>query len=276
MTSRIDLTQSEHYTLSIRLSADGFSFSIYSPQDKEILFRRFSTNEAYSMTANIKEWLIEAKELEAKFKKVNVLVDSNRFTTVPFDLFDDEQVDALFYYNHTPLSNEIVMCNVLGTNNVVLLFGMDKYAHQLLNEKFPMAHFYASMSSLTELFRQHQKSHPKPTLYLYLCEHKIEAYAFVENQLQLQNTYACQQASDRIYYTLAVWQQLQFSQEEDCLYLLGNERVQEEMCVEVKKYIRNVTLLSSLDFFNEVENRSQEIPLDLVAMLCYEKEYKNK
>ena len=31
MTERIDFTKSEQYTLSIRLSADGFSFSIYNP-----------------------------------------------------------------------------------------------------------------------------------------------------------------------------------------------------------------------------------------------------
>ena len=60
MTERIDFTKSEQYTLSIRLSADGFSFSIYNPlTDHDCCFVPYQVNTGDSMTANLKEMLTD-------------------------------------------------------------------------------------------------------------------------------------------------------------------------------------------------------------------------
>ena len=48
MTERIDFTKSEQYTLSIRLSADGFSFSIYNPlTDHDFCFVQMCIRDRY-------------------------------------------------------------------------------------------------------------------------------------------------------------------------------------------------------------------------------------
>lgn len=275
MIPHIDLSQSEHYTLSIRLSADGFSFSIYSLEEQEIVFRPYPVNEAYSMTANIREWLAEATELKHTFKKVNIVVDSNRFTTVPFELFDDEKSETLFNYNHTPINNEIVLCNVLGKSNMALLFGMDKYAHQLLHEQFPMARFYASMSTITELLCQHDNHLPKrKCLYAYLRENQLELYAYSTQLPLLLTSYPCQQGSDRIYYILAAWNKLGLCQEKDQLYLLGNERIKEEVLSQTKEYIRKVEMPHFATLSSKEEEIVKEMPLDLTALLLYENEEK--
>lgn len=155
MTERIDFTKSEQYTLSIRLSADGFSFSIYNPLgENSFCFDSYTVNASCSMTANIKEMLTSTEALKYPYKRINILVDSPRFTPVPFDLFEDEQIDTLFYHNFPKVNNEIVLCNVLGKSNVVILFAMDKHAHQLLTEHFPTARFFSTVSPLTEYFAQ--------------------------------------------------------------------------------------------------------------------------
>ena len=79
MTERIDFTKSEQYTLSIRLSADGFSFSIYNPlTDNDFCFVPYPVNTGYSMTANLKEMLTETETLRYPYKRVNILYDSPR------------------------------------------------------------------------------------------------------------------------------------------------------------------------------------------------------
>ncbi|MGL4520729.1 MAG: DUF3822 family protein [Phocaeicola sp.] len=275
MIPRIDLTQSEHYTLSIRLSADGFSFSIYSLEDRKIMFRPYTVNEAYSMTANIREWLTQSDELKLPFKKVNIVVDSNRFTTIPFELFNDEMSEALFYHNHTPINNEIVLCNVLGKSNLALLFGMDKYAHQLLNEQFPMARFYASKSTVTELLCQHTNRPPKSkALYAYLRQNQLELYAYSGHEPLLLNSYPCQQGSDQIYYILTAWNKLGLCQEREKLYLIGNERIKEEIVSQVKEYIKEVEMPHFTPLPSSDSEATNEIPLELIALLCYESEEK--
>ena len=100
MTERIDFTKSEQYTLSIRLSADGFSFSIYNPLgENSFCFDSYAVNASCSMTANIKEMLTSTEALKYPYKRINILVDSPRFTPVPFDLFEDEPVS----YTHLTL-----------------------------------------------------------------------------------------------------------------------------------------------------------------------------
>ena len=83
MTERIDFTKSEQYTLSIRLSADGFSFSIYNPLgENSFCFDSYTVNASCSMTANIKEMLTSTEALKYPYKRINILVQ-NVLASIP-------------------------------------------------------------------------------------------------------------------------------------------------------------------------------------------------
>ena len=58
-----------------------------------------------------------------------------RFTHVPTDFFEEEQAGILFYHNHSPKENEIVLHNVLSRSNVTVIFGMDRSAYLFLKEQ---------------------------------------------------------------------------------------------------------------------------------------------
>ena len=155
MTERIDFTKSEQYTLSIRLSADGFSFSIYNPlTDNDFCFSQHIFQIGRHGISGVDRMRNKAEALKYPYKRVNILYDSPRFTPVPLELFEDEQMDTIFYHNFPKAkgNNEIVLCNVLGRSNVVILFAMDKHTHLLLTEHFPTARFFSTASPLTEYF----------------------------------------------------------------------------------------------------------------------------
>lgn len=61
-------------------------------------------------------------------------------------------MDTVFYHNFPKGNNEIVLCNVLGRSNVVILFAIDKHTHLLLTEHFPTARYFSTASPLTEYF----------------------------------------------------------------------------------------------------------------------------
>ncbi|MGL5938133.1 MAG: DUF3822 family protein, partial [Phocaeicola sp.] len=85
-------------------------------------------------------------------------------------------------------------------------------------------------------------------------------------------SYPCQQASDRLYYILAVWEQLGLCQETEKLYLTGNKRIKEEVQREVEKYIREVESPSLEILMEDIEKMPDDISLDLAAMLYHERE----
>ena len=258
--TNIDFSKSEQYTLSIRLSADGFSFSVHSSTGKENFFHApHPVNTSISLTANIKEMIGSAEILKHTYKQINILIDTPRFTPIPFELFEDEHTEDIFYHNFPKNNHETVLCNILGKSNVVLLFGMDKYAHQLLNENFPQARIFTCISPLTEYFAQQSREAQCRQLFVHFRKSTMEVFAFDKGKLLLINTFSCQQTSDQVYFILYIWQQLGFSQEKDQLELAGNIPMEEELVTELNKFLRQVNILPS----------QEPLPFDIqTLMIC--------
>ena len=133
MIETTDFNKSEQYTLSIRLSTDGFSFSVFNPLgDGEFSYYDREVDESLSLTANLKQTFRELEWLKRPFRRVNVLMADKRFTFIPLEFFEDEQTEIIFYHNHPKRENETVQYNILHKNNTVVLFGMDKSACSFL------------------------------------------------------------------------------------------------------------------------------------------------
>lgn len=97
MIETIDFSKSEQYTLSIRLSADGFSFSVFNPLGEgELSFFDRKVEESLSLTANLKQTFREVAWLNHPYRRVNVLMADRCFTLVPLEFFEDEQRKCFF------------------------------------------------------------------------------------------------------------------------------------------------------------------------------------
>ena len=149
----IDFTKSKQYTLSIRLSTDGFSFSIYNPiHDDSLSIIEKEIDTSLSLTANLKAVFHESDFLNHPYKRVNIMMASKRFTIAPLDLFEEGQAELLFYHNHQKRENETVLYNILRKNNVAVIFGIDKSAQTFLNEQYPEARFYSQSTPFIDYF----------------------------------------------------------------------------------------------------------------------------
>ena len=73
MIETTDFNKSEQYTLSIRLSTDGFSFSVFNPLgDGEFSYYDREVDESFSLTANLKQTFRELAWLERPFRRDNL------------------------------------------------------------------------------------------------------------------------------------------------------------------------------------------------------------
>ena len=241
----IDFDKSKQYTLSIRLSTDGFSFSIYNPiHDNTLSLIEKEIDESMSLTANLKSIFRESEFLTYPYKRVNVIMVSKRFTTIPLEIFEDEQVEIIFDHNHVKRENEIVCYNILKRNNTVVAFGMDKSAHTFLCEQYPEAHFYSQSSPLIEYLSVKSKLGNSRKMYATIQRNEINLYCFERGHLLLANSFECKHTADRIYYLLFVWKQLDFDQERDELHLTGTLTDKEKLVQELRKYILQVFVMN--------------------------------
>ncbi len=245
MIETIDYSKSEQYTLSIRLSTDGFSFSIYNPiHDSTLSFFEKEIDTSLSLTANLKQAFRELEFLNHEYKRVNILVTGKRFTLVPLELFEDDQTEILFHYNHPYRENETIQYNILKTHNLVVIFGIDRSAYSFLNEQYPHARFYSQVSPLTEYFAVKSRLGNSKKLYASLRSGAIDLYCYEKGHLLLVNSFECKQTEDRVYYLLYVWKQLEFDQERDELHLTGLLTDKEALVKELRKFILQVFIMN--------------------------------
>lgn len=263
--SPIDLSNTEQCTLSVRLSAEEFSYSIYNPaQEKAYRFFKKDTHENLSMAANVKEAIKENDFLKKAYRKVNVMVVTKKFTLIPFELFEDEQVETILYHSHTRNENEIVLYNILKKANVVVAFAVDKSAHWQILDQFPDAHFYCQASPLTEYLSGRSKQGNNLKMFAYLRKSSVDVMCYDRGKVLLINNFKCSETADIIYYLLYVWKQLDFNQERDELHLMGNSPNKESVANELKQFVRQLFVISPEKEFSLNElSKVEDIPFDL-------------
>ena len=272
MIEKFDLNNSEQYTLSIRLSTDGFSFSIYNPlEGNDFYFRVYPINTQRSMAANVKAFLAATEELRRPYKQINILIHSVRYTPVPLELFEDEQMEKLFYQNLPKQKNEVILCNVLGKTNAVILFSLDKLTHLFLSEQFPNARFFSAVSPQIENLSYRSAQGNNLKLYANLHDRDVEVYAFDKGRLLLTNTYPTSGINDINYYLLGLWQQLDLNQERDELHLIGSLEIRKEVTTCLQKYIRHIFSINPHAEFNQsASSPIESIPFDIQSLISCE------
>lgn len=271
---RFDYKKSEQYILSIRLSADGFSFVIYNPQHYcflESITKK--TDNSISLLANFKQAYQEIDFLSYKYKQVYVLVVDKRFTFVPLEIFEEDHKQEVFYYNFPQKDNELVCSNVLVNNDCVVLFGLDKNYYTFINEKHPNTAYFSQSVALTEYFSVKSRAVRLKQIFACLRGNCVDLYCFDHGRVSLINSYGdCNQPADMSYYILYVWKQLSMDQLTDELYVLGETTGKDELLEILKNFIKEVAefeIEAELgDFFSETVS---SVPYDIQILMSQKK-----
>lgn len=253
MLENIDFRKSEQYTLSIRLTADGFCFSLSHFSLTENKFFPNWESEIdllLSECGNLKKIFKQAEWLNNPFGQVNVIVENTRHLLMPLAFFDDEQTEEIFYHSFCKAENEIVCYNILPDENMVMLFGMDESTHDFITEQYPNAKFYAKATALVRYFSKEEKS-CQHTLYVNLGKTATTLTAYEKGQVLLCNSFLSLHDTDIAYYVLSCWKNLHFDQETDELRLTGLTNEHTEILPLLQTYIKQLKCIddsADLDF----------------------------
>lgn len=249
ITDTIDFNKSEQYILSIRLSTDGFSFSVYNPiRDCTIHSCLKSVKQDISLLANLKEAFRGLDFLSYAYKQVNVVIMSRRFTLIPQDLFDEAHAETCFYYNYSANKNEVVLHNVLSKSGAVVLYGIDKSIYRFLCAQYAQVAFYASVTTWAETFVAKSRIGSAKKMYMCVYPSFIELYAYERGHLMLLNSYDCKTATDRAYYLLYAWKQLAMNQQTDELCISGVSEGS-ALVEEVQRFVQHISIINPINEF---------------------------
>lgn len=269
----IDFNHTKQYTLSIRLSTDGFCFAVHDPQaDNRFAYQPYAINPQKSLTANLKDALKEVDMLKHIYAKVCVIVADAPYTFIPREYYD-RSCEREFYLQNFPQSagNIEVLSNSVGDDLAVVVFGLDHLLHQCLTERFPKAEFYVPATPLANFGLDKSLATNNRYCLVHLRKQCLDMLCFAGGELLFVNTFSSRDTADMQYFLLNTWQTLGLSQLDDTLHIAGQSRHLKALVKQLERFIKTIHFIHPAEEFHTTElARIGEMPFDLQALIACE------
>ena|GEM_PF-675551 len=267
-------------SLSIRISTDGLSFCVFAPNEAQpYTYKEYDVKPVMSMAANLKEALTNDPIFRDNYQRVNVLISTPQFTTLPAEGFNKDKAEAVFRFVQPNVGHCHVSYNILRHAQAVVLFGIDKDIRQLILDDFPRARFYASPATLIEFFAEKSLGGQGKHIFVYLHEGKLMqqlgqqrqemvVYAFDQGQFLFVNSYDVRSTNDCAFYLLNVWKTLHFDQLDDALSIVDDAQASIPLANQLQDYIKDIRLIDrENDFQQKLSSTQLLLPYDLQTLL---------
>ncbi len=269
----IDFNKTRQYTLSIRLSTDGFCFAVHNPQaDGEYAYQPYRIDPLKSVVGNLKVAATETEMLRHTYGTVNIILADTPYTLVPKEYYAEQYERELYRMGIAILAaTDTIMHNLVGDGQAVVLFAIDKQLHKYLSTQYPKAQVYAGVSPLINFGVERSYAAGRKYCLLHVRRRSFDLMCWENAAPIFANTFHYRETADALYYLLGCWTTLSLSQTDDTLHIAGEPRHTKALVRELGKFIRNIHLIRPAEEFHSTElARTDGMPFDLQALIACE------
>ena len=257
------------HILSIRLTLDGFSFSIHHPSESDSMtYKDFPCKTGGDYIAHIEGVIENNPELLHEFANVYVVVATDRFLQIPQSIDIKQKREQIYLFTHGP-NGDVVLSDENKVNNILTIFGVDSKLYNYLKRTFTITAIHHSTHILSSYFSNKMKFGNYDKLICQIQNKTADLIAEKRGNITLINQYRFKKVEDVIYYILATWQKIGFDTKRDQLQFYGEASLFIEMQEIIKPYIDQfVPLVGPTDII-QTNNESPKAPFELIALpLC--------
>lgn len=261
----IDLGQSEKYILSIRIEPNRFMFSISEPNyGKSFCLRDTTFSTEIALLNNIQRIIFDFNFLTQEFLETNVIIVSPEYDFVPSAYFGEHEKIDLYNRTHTEKA-ERILSNKNEKYSCVNQFKIDEDIYEFLSRSLFNPKYTHHTSLLVDLFGDKGKSVSLTSkMFLNFHNNLLDIICFKNSKFTHCLTYENEPASNLVYFILKLWEQCEFDQLTDQLYIAGSP--EEEIKHTLQEYIKNI---NPVDTPREVylwNEDALKAPLDLITL----------
>ena len=237
----LDINSTENYELSVQVSQDGFSFCLLDTiRNKFVLIRSFEPEESKYFNADkINEILTKDDFLTKRYRKVNAVMPSAKFTIVPGPLFDPGKKDEYFTFNHLTNEGNIIISNKLSDPDAFLVFSIPRPFVDLLTSFHPGVIPYHQVKPLLNHISRGRKSVNGNYIHIHVERDFFNLIIFDHNLMKFCNSFKYRNITDILYFAFNVFRNLGIKQEET-IHLSGLTEQYDDLSSNFSLYIRNV------------------------------------
>ncbi len=239
--------------MSIQLSLDGLSYSVFDPINNIFVAYGYrSVAEPDVHFAHHEELMLTNDIFKEPYRHVSISVESNGFTLVPNQLFDEEKTgELLTFAGHAPEADSHLMHDKIEMANAVLLYSIPNFLFHFLKVQFgSVSVMNAALPMVSAMLMKREKSQSREQIGIMLNAGKMTIAATRDNILQLCTEYSCNDVNDYVYMTMNAMQQMQFSANETQIGVGGALEPDDERVALLRRFARNVRLWSMPRYFD--------------------------
>lgn len=267
LPDNIDFTQSNKYILSIRLTSNGFYFSIHCPTDSTIFYQKSVTFSSFdNYLKNIEKLIFDYTFFTHNYIQINVIQVNERMTLVPNEIYDKKFQAKLLSYNfHSPIMK--AMSNGINNLDCKVIWDIDESHHNFLSRSLLNPSFKNHLSILIPFFyRLHNKS--DSALFINFNDNDMmDAIAFSNENLIFAKTFVAKEPLENSYFIQKTWEILNMDAKTDVLFFSGKTD-QHSACIETQQKLISSAKNLSFDLPNSVKINQSEIPTEIISLLC--------
>jgi hypothetical protein len=237
----LDINSTENYEISIQLSTEGLAFLVLDTiRNKFIMLRSFGAEENKNSTIEELEEIIKKDDfLKKKYKKVNIVTPSPKFTLIPSPLYDPGRKDEYFSFNHVPAPDLITFNNKLADPDSFLVYAILQPLNLLIRKEWPGLQPYHNLKPLFDHISTARKTRGDNYIHIHVERDFFNLILYNQNILRFCNSFNYRNISDILYYVLNIIKSMDIKQEET-IYLSGQTERYDDLYSNLSLYIRNV------------------------------------
>jgi len=270
LPENIDLTNSENFILTIRLTSISVEFSVHCPTDKNIFYYWETTfSDKLTYLENIQKIIFDFNIFSQKFKKTIVISVNEKYTIVPDEYFNIKRAEQIFFFNvMSNTERSIILDNQIEALNIHLLFEMDDDLHSFISRSLLNPIFESHVTNLISYFESYKKDLKHISCFINFNKSSIDVITYTKGKLLSSITLQEHEDLDLTYYIFNYLMKIDFDQFNDQLFITGDLSNQKEVIDSIKKLIKNVEIIK-IDSYPTIPNEELEtIPSDLLIKLC--------
>lgn len=254
-----------HDWLTIRVGRSSLAFAL--PADGgSVTYEPYVVKSGVSMAANLREAFKTSQLLTVGATRARVMVESS-VLMMPIEKFDEKEMADLYHYTYPGTEQDVVCYNVLPDLNAVAVFAVNKDLKLVVDDHFRGVKLLAAVTPVWRHLHQRSYTGPHNKLYGYFHERQLDVFSFQQNRFRFCNAFEVKHAHDALYFLLYVWRQLALQAASDELHVVGDLPGQEWLLGELRRYLRNVLLVSpSADLGHASVTAIKGMPYDMQTL----------
>lgn len=267
LPENIDFARLDKYILTIHLSEEGCTFSLFDSEAKDFCLRKISFADDLSTLENIQKVIFDYNFLTQQYKYTNVITTSPSYDITPSVYFDEKEKDVIYKFVHTGDKESIILSTNPNLSDYVTTYTINKDVYDFLIRSLynPVFHHHAHILS-GYLADKGSISNSSLKMVINFHNNLLDVFIYAQSRLTHAITYKNEVAENQTYFILKLWETCRLDQEESYLYSIGG--TSNELVISLlQKYISNIehiTIPSDAYLWSGDVN---EAPLEMVALL---------